>query len=96
MIVDILTVEDVAAFFKNLFEEGVNAHPDEDFSQYINSETHEETYTSKEAAVRNKLMDKSFDVCKKAGVDIYDLMQEIYLQETGLDKFIPLPSQKGI
>lgn len=93
MVVDILTIEDVFSFFKSLVEEGLNAHPDEDFSQYINSVTHEDTYTPQESAIRNNLMHKSFNVCERMGIDIYDFMQEIYLKETGLDLYIPLPSE---
>ena len=37
-------------------------------------------------------MEQCFEVCEKNGVDIYDFSMEIYLKETGLDKFIPLPS----
>jgi len=38
-------------------------------------------------------MEQSFDICEGAGQDIYSVMQEIFLIETGLDKSIPLPSQ---
>ena len=38
-------------------------------------------------------MNKCFDVCEKDGIDIYDTMLEVTLIETGMDKFIPLPSQ---
>ncbi|MGF7081947.1 hypothetical protein [Mucilaginibacter sp. UYCu711] len=95
MIADILTIEDVVSFFKSLVTEGVNAHPDEDFTQYINSKTGEDTYTSKDAAVRNNLMHKSFNICESVGIDIYDLMQEIYLKNTGLGLYMPLPSESA-
>lgn len=94
MIAVINNIEDVSTFFHDLFKEGVNAHPDEDFVQYVNGETGEDTYTPEEAALRNGLMNKSFEVCESSGADIYDLMQEIYLTETGLDRLIPLPSQR--
>ena len=38
-------------------------------------------------------MRSCFEVCEKEGVDIYDVMLEVSLIETGMDKFIPLPSQ---
>ena len=38
-------------------------------------------------------MSKCFEVCEKEGVDIYDVTLEVSLIETGMDKFIPLPSQ---
>ena len=54
---------------------------------------HKPTYTKEEADLRNDLMSKCFEVCEKEGVDIYDVMLEVSLIETGMDKFIPLPSQ---
>ena len=89
MIDKITNLEDVEHFIKSLVQEKVNAHPDEDFNNYLNVETDEASYSSAEAETRNQLMKESFDVCEKAGVDIYDFMQDIYLTETGLDKFIP-------
>jgi hypothetical protein len=38
-------------------------------------------------------MNKCFEVCEKEGADIYEVMLEVSLIETGMDKFIPLPSQ---
>ena len=43
--------------------------------------------------VRNDLMNKCFEVCEKERVDIYDMMLEVSLIKTGMDKFILLPSQ---
>lgn len=93
MIQEIADIEDVSQFFNDLFDEGVNAHPDEDFTQYINAETGEDTFSPQEAELRNTLMSQSFEVCEAAGSDIYDLMQEAYLKRSGLDRSIPLPSE---
>jgi hypothetical protein len=38
-------------------------------------------------------MKKCFAFCEKEGVDFYNMMLEVSLIETGMDKFIPLPSQ---
>lgn len=92
MILEIKTVADVETFFKDLLAEGVNYHPDDNFNIYINGESGKPTYTDEESEIRNGLSDQAFDICEKAGVDIYDLCQEIFLKGTGLDKFIPLPS----
>lgn len=92
MIHKIEKLEDVAEFMHNLVEEGVNAHPDEDFKNYVNFESGADTFTESEADHRNKLMEASFDICEKEGVDIYSFMQEIFLKDTGLNKYIPLPS----
>jgi len=93
MITEVLKIEDVSEFFSDLFQEGANAHPDDNFNDYINYETKEATYTLEEATLRNRLMNKSFEICENANVDIYDLMMELHLKKSGLDHLIPLPSQ---
>jgi hypothetical protein len=92
MITEIKSINEVELFFKQLFKEGTNAHPDDNFCDYVNLETGAPTYTKDAAEFRNNLMAQSFDICEAAGLDIYDVIQEIYLKESGLDKFIPLPS----
>jgi hypothetical protein len=92
MITEILTVSDVEGFMRQLVHEGTNAHPDEDFYNYVNMETGLPAYTTEEAAKRNRLMNQCFGICDAAGQDVYNVMQEIFLIETGLDKYIPLPS----
>jgi hypothetical protein len=92
MVAEILGIADVKEFMRELVQEGTNAHPDEDFSNYVNMNTGLPSYTAEEAAERNRLMNQCFNVCEAAGQDVYDVMQEIFLTETGLDKFIPLPS----
>jgi hypothetical protein len=94
MLAEIKTLDDVKVFTKQLVEEGTNAHPDEDFNNYVNVETGTDTYTPEEALLRNTLMEQSFAVCEKLNEDIYSIMQEIFLVETGMDKYIPLPSRK--
>ena len=91
MFKQINTSNDVVAFAKQLINEGVNFHPDDDFKNYINLETDEPTYSNEEAELRNELMNQCFAVCEKNGVDIYDTMIEVALKETSLDKFTPLP-----
>jgi hypothetical protein len=70
----------------------VNFHPDDDLNEYKNLDTNKPTYTKEKADFRNELMNQCFAVCEKNGVDIYDIMCEVALVETGMDKFIPLPS----
>jgi len=93
MITKIETLDDVKTFVRQLVGEGLNYHPDDDFTQYINMQTDEPTYSTEEAALRNELNNQCFEVCGILDADIYDIAQEIFLIETGLDKFIPLPSQ---
>ena len=92
MIKEIKNTNDVAAFAKQLIKEGVSFHPDDDFKDYINLKTQKPSYAKAEAAFRNKLMEQCFDVCFKADADIYAIMLEVTLKETGMDKYIPLPS----
>jgi hypothetical protein len=84
---------DVIAFAKLLIEEGITIHPDSDFNDYVNIKTHKPSYTNADAQLRNELMNQCFAVCKVHGIDIYDCMGEVELKETGLDQFIPFPSQ---
>lgn len=92
MIEKIQTLADVSAFAKQIIGEGVSFHPDDDFNDYINFETKDPCYSKAEAEKRNALMSKCSEICEKEGADIYDIMLEVTLVETGWDKFIPLPS----
>ena len=93
MITKIETADDVKAFAKQLIAEGISFHPDDDFNDYVNFKENTPTYTKEEADLRNDLMNKCFEVCEKEGIDIYGVMLEVSLIETGWDKYIPLPSQ---
>ncbi len=92
MLTQVQNLEDVATFAKQLITEKVSFHPDDDFKDYIFYKTGTPCYTKNEADQRNKLMEDCFAVCEKEGADIYNLMLEVSLIETGMDKFIPLPS----
>ena len=93
MITQIRTIDDVKSFAKQLTAEGVSFHPDDDFNDYVDLAENKPCYSKQDAALRNDLMSKCFDVCEKEGIDIYDLMLEITLIESGMDKIIPLPSE---
>lgn len=94
MISSILTIEDVKQFAKQLTAEGLSFHPDDDFNDYINFTDNTPSYSPEDAELRNELMNECFDVCEKQGADIYEIMLEEMLTESGLDKIIPLPSKK--
>lgn len=93
MITNINTFHDVKAFAKQLIEEGLSFHPDNDFNDYVYFNENKPCYTKEEAEKRNELMEQCFEVCRNEGADIYEVMIKVTLKETGLDKFIPLPSQ---
>ncbi len=92
MITQIQTSEDVKTFAKEIVADGVSFHPDDDFNDYVNFKENKPCYSKEEADVRNILMNSCFEVCEKEGVDIYAIMHEVLLIETGWDKYIPLPS----
>ena len=70
----IKSVEDVNTFFHHIVSERkVNFHPDDMFEDYVSCEGGINTFTLDECAVYNRLMDESFYICKKEGVDIYSI-----------------------
>ncbi len=72
-------MKDVETFFHHIvFERRVNFHPDDSFSEYVNYETQEPSFTKEEVMVYDRLMDEAFAVCEKAGADIYGIgLQEL-------------------
>jgi hypothetical protein len=81
MIQEIKSTEDVKTFFNELLAEELNFHPDDRFEDYINCGTKEPTYTEEEAALRNRLLEQSFDICDKESADIYELCIEIFMKD---------------
>lgn len=70
----IYTVADVESFFHHIvFDRKVNLHPDDMFEDYVSCEGGINTFTLEECSVYNRLMDESFKVCEKEGVDIYSI-----------------------
>lgn len=68
------SVDEVKAFFSYLIKnESISFHPDEDFRNYIFSETGNDTLSSETADHYNNLMNEAFEVCEIAGDDIYAL-----------------------
>jgi hypothetical protein len=83
MLSKIETIEDVKLFAKQILAEGVSFHPDDDFKDYINFKTKGPFYTNEEADIRNKLMETSFEVCEKLGVEIYEVILKEVIIEIG-------------
>lgn len=68
------TVKDVETFFHHIvFERKVNFHPDDMFEDYVSCEGGINTFTVEECTIYNRLMDESFSICEKSGVDIYEI-----------------------
>lgn len=93
MIKEIKTIKDVQDFAKHIINEGVSFHPDDDFNDYVFFKKNKPCYTKEEADFRNQLMEQCFQICENERADVYAVMLEVTLKETGMDKFIPLPSQ---
>lgn len=71
--------EDVGRFFFWLvFDRKVNFHPDEDFEEYEDLETHEYTFSDDEARYYNYTMSECFDVCEKYNRDIYEIATRVF------------------
>lgn len=90
MIKKITSVKSVRVFAKQLIAEGISFHPDDNFHDYVFFKENKPCYTKEEADFRNALMEQCFKICEKEGVDIYEIMLEVTLRETGMDKFITL------
>jgi hypothetical protein len=93
MIDKIEKIDDIKLFAKQIINEGVSFHPDDNFNDYVNLKSNAAIYTKEEAEKRNELMNQCFVLCDKEGFDIYEIMLSVTLVETGLDKLIPLPEQ---
>lgn len=81
----IKTVEGVKAFFHHLvYERKVNFHPDDDFADYVSYEDKTPSFTEDEVTMYNGLMEESFIICEKAGVDIYAIGFDELQESMGL------------
>ena len=70
----IKSVKDVETFFHHIVSERkVNFHPDDMFEDYVSCEGGINTFTLGECAIYNRLMDESFAICEKEGIDIYSV-----------------------
>ena len=70
----ITSIEDVEQLVRYIYDElGVNFHPDDDFNDYINSETKEATFNIEDAKILNSLIDDCFKVCERENVDFYEI-----------------------
>jgi len=79
MIAEINTVDDVRTFIREVKAEGLGDafHPDDGFAGYVNMETNKPMYGLDAAWKRDDLLNKCFEVCEAAGMDIYDICLEL-------------------
>jgi len=65
------TISDVHTWFRQLYDQGVNMHPDNDFDDYKG--------ISRLSAVHlNVYMEECFTLCRKMDIDIYEIAQNAF------------------
>ena len=74
----ITNIEDVRKFFLYLQDcLRLNFHPDTDFADYVKITTGDPSFSRKEVANYNSLMDQCFAVCETTKTDIHAIALEI-------------------
>jgi hypothetical protein len=67
------SMQDVAEFINGIYKLGVNFHPDSNFADYINPDTHDQAFTDDACQVYDTALMKCIEVCEWSGVDIYEM-----------------------
>lgn len=75
MKITINSMQDVAEFINGIYKLGVNFHPDSNFADYIQLDTHEQAFTDEACQVYDTALMRCFEVCDWPWnkVDIYEL-----------------------
>lgn len=92
MITAIQTLADVKAFTRQLTAQGLNIHPDTDFSDYMRVSDNQPAYSSEEATRLNRLMQDCYAIADKEGFDIYEEMLAVFRDEMGFNQVCPFQS----
>ena len=80
MIHDINTAQDVELFIEGIAQEIDNFHPLMDFTSYVYPGTHTMRYTAEEAEIRNRQLDRCFDVCAGYTTDFFTCLLQLFEQ----------------
>lgn len=84
---NVRTLEDVKKFFSFIYQKfKVRVHPEDDFGEYINVETGATIFTKQQARFFNRVMNACINLCKRLGIEIYELAYDLY------DKYATPPS----
>lgn len=69
------SMQDVAEFINGIYKLGVNFHPDSNFADYINPDTHDQAFTDEACQVYDTALMKCIEVCEWPWnkVDIYEM-----------------------
>lgn len=70
-------VADVKEFFGWLLDEGINFHPEDSFSNYINVKTKGPSFSKEVADELDGLMDQAWKICENYDIDICALSCEV-------------------
>lgn len=83
---ELKTVEDVKTWFTRLMqEENLIFHPDTPFCDYTKN-YRQPVYSPAMATALDTAMDVAFTVCESAGVDIYKLAFDAFMETGGFSK----------
>lgn len=71
----ITSIAEVKSFFNHLVvERELHAfHPDDCFADYTDWSDGEPTFADSEIGIYERLMEESFDICERAGKDVYEM-----------------------
>lgn len=84
MLQTIHTPADVVTFARHLiFDQGINFHPDTDFTEYIEKDGRE-VFLPEQASTLDHLLAQAHQVCEEAGVDIYELTSPLLWERLGV------------
>lgn len=76
--------DDVKHFISDLiYKYGINFHPDTDFTEYINLETKQPTFTHEQALELNDILSKAHIICYHQNCDLYQMSQNIFNESKG-------------
>lgn len=75
------TIQDIVYFIEQIAQEIEDFHPMTDFKDYVYPDSYFRRYTDEEAEIRNKLLDRCFDVSAMQGVeDFFTLLLDLFEQ----------------
>ena len=81
MLHEITTLKDVETFIEQIAEEIDDFHPLTDFKDYVYPDSYFRRYTDQDAEIRNKQLDRCFDVCTKITPNYFTYISRLYEQK---------------
>lgn len=85
MLHQVSTLKDVETFIEQIATEITDFHPMMDFTSYVYPDSYMQRYSYEEADLRNKHLEKCFDVCAKHTDDFFTYLLNLFqLEKAGL------------